>query len=119
MIINQTVLKVCDNSGVRFVKCFKVYIDSKASIGSTIFASVRDIKSKSKLQKGEVVKGIIVRHKFFVNRLTGNFVCFNDNEVVLLNNKQEPIGTRIFGPLTVELRKKKLVKLLSLASILI
>lgn len=119
MIINQTVLKVCDNSGVRYVKCFKVYTTSIGYVGSNIFASVKDIKTKSKLQKGDIVKGVIVRQRASLNRLTGNHLHFDQNEVILLNNKYEPLGTRIFGPLTLELRKKKLAKLLSLASILI
>ena len=119
MIINQTILKVCDNSGVRFVKCFKVYDAFVGQIGSSVYASVKDVKSKSKLQKGDIIKGIIIRQRAFLNRFTGNYISFSYNDVILLNNKQEPLGTRIFGPLTLELRKKNLVKLLSLASILI
>ena len=91
MIINQTMLKVCDNSGVKFVKCFKVYITTVGYIGSNVYVSVKDIKSKSKLQKGDIVKGVIVRNKSQLNRLTGNYISFSHNEIILLNNKHEPL----------------------------
>lgn len=119
MILSQSLLKVCDNSGIKVVKCFKVYKYATASIGDIILSSVKDIKYKSKLKKGDIVKGVVVRKKKLLNRFTGNFMFFDYNEVVLLNNKHELLGTRIFGPIVLELRKKGFVKLLSLASILI
>ena len=119
MILNQTLLKVCDNSGIKVVKCFKVYKHKTASIGDIFLSSVKDIKSKSKLKKGDIVKGIVVRKKKLLNRFTGNFMLFDYNEVVLLNNKNELLGTRVFGPIVLELRKRGFVKLLSLASFLI
>lgn len=119
MILNQSLLKVCDNSGIKVVKCFKVYKKKIASLSDIILSSVKDIKYKSKLKKGDTVKGIIVRKKKILNRFTGNFINFDHNEVVLLNNKHELLGTRVFGPVALELRKKGFVKLLSLASILI
>ena len=119
MILNLSILKVCDNSGVKYAKCFKVYKSSVGIIGSYIYTSVKEIKSKSKLHKGDIVKAIIVRKKKTIDRKTGNYISFDTNEAVLLNDKYEILGTRIFGPLPIELRKKKLLKLLSLTSILI
>lgn len=119
MILNQSSLKVCDNSGIKTVKCFKVYKYTTASIGDIILSSVKDIRYKSKLKKGDIVKGIVVRNKKILNRFTGNFMNFDYNEIVLLNSKYELIGTRIFGPVVLELRKKGFTKILSLASNLI
>lgn len=119
MILNLSKLKVCDNSGVKHVKCFKVYKNSFGIIGSLVYVSIQDSKSKSKLQKGDIVKGVIVRKKKMLNRGTGNFLFFDSNEIVLLNDKYELLGTRVFGPLPLELRKKGYLKLLSLASALI
>ena len=119
MILNLSALKVCDNSGIKRVKCFKVYKSSVGIIGSLIYVRIKDVKSKSKLQKGDIVKGVIIRKKKMIDRGTGNFLFFDSNEIVLLNDKYELLGTRIFGPLPLELRKKGYLKLLSLASTLI
>lgn len=119
MIFSLSKLKVSDNSGVKYVKCFKVFKTYVGTIGSLIYVSVKDAKSKSKLQKGDIVKGIIVRNKKSINRSTGNYFLFDSNEIVLFNDKYELLGTRIFGPLPLELRKKGYVKILSLASILV
>ncbi len=119
MMFNLSKLKVCDNSGVKQVKCFKIFNQKTGSIGSIIYVSVKDIKSKSKLKKGDIAKGIIIRNKKLISRQTGNYISFDFNELVLLNEKQELLGTRIFGPLPLELRKKGHLKLLSLASTLI
>lgn len=119
MIINLSKLKVFDNSGVVYIKCFKVYKSSVGSIGSLVYGSIKDNKSKSKLRKGDIVRGIIVLNKKMINRQTGSFVFFGLNGVVLLNDKHELLGTRVFCPLPLELRKKRYLKLLSLASILI
>jgi len=119
MISNLSKLKVCDNSGVKYVKCFKIFKTYTGGIGSIVYVSVKDNKSKSKLQKGDIVKGIIVRNKKFINRFTGNYIFFDSNDIVLLNDKYELLGTRIFGPLPLELRKKGQLRLLSLASVLV
>jgi len=119
MIINLSKLKICDNSGVKSVKCFKIYRNSIGTIGSVIYVSVKDTRNKGKLQKGHIVRAIIVRIKKVIGRFTGSFVFFDCNEAILLNEKHELLGTRIFGPLPLELRKKRHLKLLSLASIII
>nr|YP_009476739.1 ribosomal protein L14 [Cryptomonas curvata]AVM81232.1 ribosomal protein L14 [Cryptomonas curvata] len=119
MIFNSSKLKVCDNSGVKHVKCFKVFKSYAGTVGSLVYVSVKDNKNKSKVQKGDIVKGIIIRNKKCMNRFTGNYILFDFNEIVLLNDKYELLGTRIFGPLPLELRKKNQLKLLSLASTLI
>jgi len=119
MIFNTSVLIVCDNSGVVFVKCFKVTKQISASIGTVVYTSVKLRKNKTKLQKVTIVKGIIVRLIKNMSRKTGIFIAFSLNEIVLFSNKNEPLGTRIFGPLPLELRKKNYLKLLSLASIFV
>ena len=119
MILNLSILKVCDNSGIKHVKCFKVYKGFVGIVGSMIYASIKDSKSKSKLRKGEIIRGIVVRKKKMINRNNGNYLSFDSNEVVLLNDKYELLGTRIFGPMPLELRKKRHLKLLSLASSLV
>lgn len=119
MIFNLSKLKVCDNSGVKQVKCFKVFNGQAGSIGSVVYVSIKDIKSKSKLKKGDITKGVIIRNKKLVNRQTGNYISFDFNELVLLNEKHEVLATRVFGPVPLELRKKGHLKLLSLASTLI
>ena len=87
MIFSLSKLKVSDNSGVKYVKCFKVFKTYVGTIGSLIYVSVKDAKSKSKLQKGDIVKGIIVRNKKSINRSTGNYFLFDSNEIVLFNGK--------------------------------
>lgn len=119
MISNLSKLKVSDNSGIKHVKCFKIFKTSVGSIGSIIYVSVKDSKSRTKLQKGDIVRAIIIRNKRFINRATGNYISFDSNDVILLNDKYELLGSRIFGPLPLELRKKSQLKLLSLASILV
>jgi large subunit ribosomal protein L14 len=119
MIFNLSKLKVSDNSGVRYVKCFKIFKTYVCSIGSLVYVSIKDTKSKSKLQKGDIVKGIVIRNKKFINRLTGNYIFFDSNDIVLFNDKYELLGTRIFGPLPLELRKKGHTKILSLGSVLV
>ena len=119
MIINLSRLKICDNSGVKSVKCFKIYRSSVGTIGSVIYVSIKDTKNKGKLQKGYIVRAIIVRNRKIIGRFTGSFVSFDYNEAILLNEKHELLGTRIFGPLPLELRKKGHLKPLSLASIIL
>ena len=119
MISTLTKLKVCDNSGVKNVKCFKVYKTPLGTVGSLIYVSIKESKNNNKYKKGDIVKGVVVRNRKIINRGTGNFLSFNSNDIVLIDLKHDIIGTRIFGPLPVELRKKRYVKLLSLASSII
>ena len=119
MISTLTKLKVCDNSGVKHAKCFKVYKTFLGTVGSLVYVSIKEIKNNNKYKKGDIIKGIIVRNRKVINRNTGNFLSFGSNDIVLIDLKYDIIGTRIFGPLPVELRKKRYVKLLSLASSII
>lgn len=119
MISILTRLKVCDNSGIKNVKCFKVYKTTLGTVGSLIYVSVKESKNNDKYKKGDIVKGIIVRNRKVINRGTGSFLSFNSNDIVLIDLKHDIIGTRIFGPLPLELKRKRYVKLLSLASSII
>lgn len=117
MIQMQTVLDVADNSGARKVMCFKVIGGSKrryANIGDVIKVSIREAIPKSKVKKGDVMNAVVVRTKKGVRRPDGSLIRFDTNAAVLLNNQREPIGTRIFGPVTRELRKL-FMKIISLA----
>src|SRR3990167_3833492 len=117
MIQMQSVLDVADNSGARKVMCIKVLGGSHrryARIGDVIKVSIKEALPRSKVKKGEVKKAVVVRTKYKVRRPDGSTVSFDGNAVVLLNNSDEPIGTRIFGPVTRELREK-FMKIISLA----
>lgn len=117
MIQMQTVLDVADNSGARKVMCFKVIGGSKrryAGVGDIIKVSVKEAIPKSKVKKGDVMNAVVVRTKKGVRRPDGSLIRFDSNAAVLLNNQREPIGTRIFGPVTRELRKA-FMKIISLA----
>jgi large subunit ribosomal protein L14 len=117
MIQMQTVLDVADNSGARKVMCFKVIGGSKrryARIGDIIKVSVKEAIPKSKVKKGDVMTAVVVRTKQGIRRPDGSLIRFDTNAAVLLNNQKEPIGTRIFGPVTRELRKA-FMKIISLA----
>ncbi len=118
MIQMQSVLGVADNSGARSVMCIKVLGGSKrsyAGVGDVIVVSVKDAIPRGKVKKGEVLKAVIVRTKKGVRRPDGALIRFDNNSVVLLNNQLQPIGTRIFGPVTRELRSEKFMKIVSLA----
>lgn len=117
MIQMQTVLDVADNSGARKVMCFKVIGGSKrryAGVGDIIKVSVKEAIPKSKVKKGDVMNAVVVRTKQGIRRPDGSLIRFDTNAAVLLNNQREPIGTRIFGPVTRELRKA-FMKIISLA----
>src|SRR4030066_1690364 len=117
MIQMQTNLDVADNSGARRVQCIKVLGGSKrkyASIGDTIVVSVKEAIPRGRVKKGEVLKAVVVRTAKGVRRPDGSLIRFDGNAAVLLNNKLEPIGTRIFGPVTRELRTEKFMKIVSL-----
>lgn len=118
MIQMQTVLEVADNSGARKVMCIKVLGGSHrryASVGDVIKVSIKDAIPRSKVKKGAVMKAVVVRTAQGVRRADGSLIRFDDNAAVLLNNQNEPIGTRIFGPVTRELREK-FMKIISLAA---
>ena len=118
MIQMQTLLQVADNSGARKVMCIKVLGGSKrryANIGDIIKVSVKDAIPRGKVKKGDVYDAVVVRTRKGVRRPDGSLIRFDANAAVLLNNKQEPIGTRIFGPVTRELRTEKFMKIVSLA----
>lgn len=117
MIQMQTVLDVADNSGARKVMCIKVLGGSHrryARVGDIIKVSVKDAIPRSKVKKGQVMKAVVVRTSQGVRRQDGSAIRFDGNAAVLLNNQDEPIGTRIFGPVTRELREK-FMKIISLA----
>ena len=118
MIQVQTELNVADNTGARRVECIKVLGGSKrryASIGDSIVVSVKDAIPKGKVKKGAVHKAVVVRTKKEIFRKDGSKVQFDNNSVVLTDEKGEPIGTRIFGPVTRELRSRGQTKIISLA----
>jgi len=118
MIQMQTTLAAADNSGARELMCIKVLGGSKrryAQIGDVIKVSVREAIPRGKVKKGEVYDAVVVRTRKGVRRADGSLIRFNGNAAVLLNNKLEPIGTRIFGPVTRELRGERFMKIVSLA----
>lgn len=118
MIQMQSLLKVADNTGARTVMCIKVLGGSKrrfAGIGDIIKVAVKDATPRGRIKKGEVYNAVIVRAAKGVRRSDGSLVKFDTNAAVILNNKLEPIGTRIFGPVTRELRTTKFMKIVSLA----
>ena len=118
MIQMQTNLDVADNSGARRVQCIKVLGGSKrkyASIGDTIVVSVKEAIPRGRVKKGDVLKAVIVRTATGVRRGDGSLIRFDRNAAVLVNNSGEPIGTRIFGPVTRELRNRGAMKIVSLA----
>ena len=118
MIQMQTNLDVADNSGAKRVQCIKVLGGSKrkyASIGDTIVVSVKEAIPRGRVKKGQVLKAVIVRTATGVRRQDGSLIRFDRNAAVLVNAQGEPVGTRIFGPVTRELRAKKHMKIVSLA----
>ena len=118
MIQPETRLNVADNSGAKKVMCFKVLGGSKrryASIGDIIIVSVKEAIPNSKVKKGSVLRAVIVRTSKEINRPDGSYIRFDDNSAVLINQQNEPIGTRIFGPVARELRAKRFMKIISLA----
>jgi len=118
MIQMQTMLEVADNTGARQVMCIKVLGGSKrryASVGDIIKVSIKDAAPRGRVKKGDVYNAVVVRTAKGVRRPDGSLIKFDRNAAVLLNNKGEPIGTRIFGPVTRELRTEKFMKIVSLA----
>jgi large subunit ribosomal protein L14 len=118
MIQMQSILDVADNSGARRVMCIKVLGGSMrryANIGDVIRVSIKEAIPRGKVKKGEVALAVVVRTRKGVRRADGSVISFDGNAVVLLNNQNQPIGTRIFGPVTRELRTEKFMKIVSLA----
>lgn len=118
MIQMQTNLDVADNSGARRVQCIKVLGGSKrktASVGDTIVVSVKEAIPRGRVKKGDVMKAVIVRTAKEIRRADGSAIRFDRNAAVLVNNVGEPVGTRIFGPVTRELRSGNHMKIVSLA----
>ena len=118
MIQMQSILEVADNSGAKRLMCIKVLGGSKrryAGLGDIIVASVKDSIPNSKVKSGDVVKAVIVRTTKEVRRADGSYIKFDRNAAVILDNKREPVGTRIFGPVARELRSGRFMKILSLA----
>jgi len=118
VIQTETVLNVADNSGARKVLCIKVLGGSKRrydQIGDVIKVTVKDAIPRGKVKKGEICNALVVRTKKGVRRSDGSLIRFDGNAAVLLDNKREPIGTRVFGPVTRELRAGNHLKIISLA----
>lgn len=118
MIQSESRLTVADNSGAKELYCIKVLGGSKrryASIGDIIVVSVKEAIPNSKVSKGDVVQAVIVRTKKEISRPDGSSIRFDDNSAVILTKNNEPVGTRIFGPVARELRAKRFMKIVSLA----
>ena len=118
MISVETNLEVADNSGARRVQCIKVLGGSKrktASVGDIIVVSIKEAIPRGRVKKGDVHRAVIVRTAKEIRRVDGSAIRFDRNAAVLINKQGEPIGTRIFGPVTRELRGKKFMKIISLA----
>lgn len=118
MIQMESVLDVADNSGAKRVKCVKVLGGSKrkyASVGDIIVVSVKDAAPNGKVKKGQIARAVIVRTKKELRRVDGSYIRFDVNSAVLVNKDNEPIGSRIFGPVARELRAKRFMRIVSLA----
>ena len=118
MIQMQSRMEVADNSGARQVQCIKVLGGSKrrtASVGDIVVVSVKEAIPRGRVKKGVVQRAVIVRTKKGIQRPYGEKIAFDTNACVLINNNNEPVGTRIFGPVTRELRAKGFMKIISLA----
>ena len=118
MIQMQSMLNAADNSGARRLMCIKVLGGSKrryANVGDVIKVTVKDAIPRGKVKKGDVLNAVVVRTAKGVRRPDGSLIRFDQNAAVLLNNQLQPIGTRIFGPVTRELRQERFMKIISLA----
>jgi len=118
MIQSETRLTVADNSGAKELYCIKVLGGSKrryAGIGDIITCSVKEAIPNAKVSKGDIVQAVIVRTRKEISRLDGSMIRFDDNSAVILTKSNEPVGTRIFGPVARELRAKRFMKIVSLA----
>ena len=119
MIREYSMLTVADNTGAKKVMCFRVLGGTGrkyATVGDIIVCSVKDSTPHGQLKKGDVTKAVIVRTKKAIRRKDGSYIRFDDNAAVVIDDQKEPSGTRIFGPVARELREKKYMKIISLAS---
>lgn len=120
MIHIQTKLNVNDNSGIKLTQCLKIYKKKTGKIGDVILISIKNLKlnnkKKLKISKGDLLKAIIIYTKYKNKNTIGNFIKFDINSIVILNNQNRPLGTRIFGPITSFFRKKKKFKIISLSN---
>jgi large subunit ribosomal protein L14 len=118
MIQTETRLRAADNSGAKLLQCIKVLGGTRrryATVGDVIVVSVKEAMPNSKVKKGDVMKAVIVRTKKEIPRPDGSYIKFDDNSAVLITQQNEPVGTRIFGPVARELRAKNFMKIVSLA----
>ena len=118
MIQTQTKLRVADNSGAKLLLCIKVLGGSRrryASVGDVVVVTVKEAMPNSKVKKGDVMRAVVVRTAKEIRRADGSYIKFDDNSAVLITQQNEPIGTRIFGPVARELRAKRFMKIISLA----
>lgn len=118
MIQTETKLNVADNSGARRVQCIKVLGGSRrkyASVGDVIVVTVKEAIPRGRVKKGEILRAVVVRTAKDIRRADGSIIRFDSNAAVLIDKQGEPIGTRIFGPVTRELRAKRYMKIISLA----
>ncbi|MFN1836336.1 50S ribosomal protein L14 [Balneola sp. MJW-20] len=118
MVQTQSILNVADNSGAKKIMCIKVLGDSKrryARIGDLISASVKTAIPGGNVKKGDVVKAVVVRTKKEYRRRDGSYIRFDENAAVVINKDQDPVGTRIFGPVARELRERNFMRIVSLA----
>jgi large subunit ribosomal protein L14 len=118
MIQTESRLRVADNSGAKLVQCIKVLGGTRrryATVGDVIVVSVKEAIPNSKVKKGAVMKAVIVRTKKEISRPDGSYIKFDENSAVLITQQNEPVGTRIFGPVARELRAKNFMKIVSLA----
>ena len=121
MVQTETNLKVADNSGARVVRIFRIYVGShvkSASVGDIVLCAVKDAIPNGKVKKSDVVKAVIVRTSYPIERKDGSTIRFDDNACVIINEDKTPVGTRVFGPVARELRDKgeDFMKILSLAT---
>lgn len=118
MIHERSLLFVSDNSGAKIVMCIRILGGSKrkyANINDIIKVVVKEVLVKSKIKKGDIFKAIIIRTKYGLNRIDGSLIRFDNNSCIILDNNEQPLGTRIFGPITRELKCEKFMKIISLA----
>jgi large subunit ribosomal protein L14 len=116
MIQTETRLRVADNSGARSILCITTLdVGKTATIGDVISATVKEAEPESKVEKGKVVRAVIVRTRKEIRRRDGSHIRFDDNAAVIIDRQGEPVGTRVFGPVGRELREKKFMKIVSLA----
>jgi large subunit ribosomal protein L14 len=118
MIQERSILKVADNSGAKFVRCFRILGGTRrryAGVGDIVVASVQSVEPRKTVKKKDVVKVLVVRSKNAIRRKDGSYVRFDENAVVLIDAKKEPVATRVFGPLPRELKEKGFEKLMTMA----